>query len=172
MTKFTITLTTAVVSLGLATLAHAENPQTTGSHLPIDVAPPPASDSTGPLTAFTAVGSAQSQSGTVVLGKNFTIGPNQYKDFRLNYSLNAADNIAISIYAPNQSLDESFIIPYFAAPGAYFTAIDLIDCSQFNFSNQGGQVVPVYGSELVVRVFNLFPAARTYTQLMVHWTSK
>ena len=133
--------------------------------------PTPPPDSGAGLSTFTASAQAQAVTAwTVVLAKNVTIQPGHYVDYRLatNYSLDASSNVAISILS-NRNLSGTFIVPYFADPGAVYTAVDLIDCSMFNFSTQGGEVVPVYGTHLVVRIYNLSFQPMTYTQLMVHW---
>jgi hypothetical protein len=165
MTKLMLNVSAAILSLGLAVQANAQYPN-------VDTDPTPTPDSGAGILTYNAVTQAQVvTSGTVVLGKNFVIQPGHYVDYRLGttYDLDVASKVAISVLAANQNLDGSFIVPYFAAPGAIYTAVDLIDCSQFNYYSQGGDVVPVYGSHLVVRVYNLGFQPITYTQLTVHW---
>jgi hypothetical protein len=162
MKKLMLTLSATMIFLGTGIQANAQGPT-------VDNDPPPSSDGG---VGFNAVGPAtvQQSAGTYVLGKNFTIAPGRYADFKLpiTYTLDLSSNVAISIIS-NYGLPGTFIVPYFAAPGAVYTAIDLIDCSQFNFFTQGGAVVPVYGSYLVVRVYNYNFGPVTYSQLMAHW---
>jgi len=165
MKKLMINLSATLFFVSLAVQVSAQSPN-------VDGTPAPAPDSGASFSAVTPGALLQTiTAGTVVIGKNFTITPGHYLDFRLGttYSLDASSDVAISILSANQNLEGTFIVPYFAAPGAFYTAIDLIDCSQFNFFTQGGQVVPVYGTHLVVRVFNLSDRPVTYYQLMVHW---
>ncbi len=143
-----------------------------GQPLQIEGDPVPASDPGTSVSTFNF--SLQPQlptAGTVVIGKNFTIYPGRYADFKLpvNYFLDMAAKVGISILS-GYSLDGTFIVPYFAAPGALYSAVDLIDGSEFAFSNQGGATVPVYGAHLVVRVYNHGQFPVQYKQLSVHWT--
>jgi len=162
MKKLMFTLSTAFLSLGMVVQANAQYPNV-GSD------PAPTSDSGTTVSSAVNI----NISGTVVIGKNFVVQPGRYVDFRLGtpYSLDPASKIAISILAANQNLAGTFIVPYFAAPGAVYTAVDVIDCSQFNFYNQGGDDVPAYGTHLVIRIYNLGDRPVDYTQLMVHWAA-
>jgi len=168
MKKLTITLLNAMFCLGLAVNANAQSvPNVDGNQ-------PPAADSGNGTSSLTANAAAQAvTAGTVVIGKQFTLNPGQYQDFRLgtNYSLDYSSKVAISLLSEGHNLAGTFMVPYFAAPGAIYTAIDLIDCSRFTYSTQGGAVVSVYGSHLVIRVYNLSNRPVTYTQLMVHWSA-
>jgi hypothetical protein len=166
MKKLTITLSAMVFSLGLVVQANAQGPS-------IDTDPPPSQDA-GAGSSFVIPNATQQAvtAGTYVLGRNFIIPPGRYVDFKLptTYSLDWSSHVAISILAPNYALAGTFIVPYFAAPGAFYTAVDLIDCSQFNYFTQGGALVPVYGTYMVVRLYNLSGGPVTYAQLMAHWS--
>jgi hypothetical protein len=165
MKKMMMTLSTMVMFLGMAVQASAQGPS-------VDTDPPPPPDSGSGSSSFTFSAAQQAvTAGTYVLGKNFTIPAGRYVDLKLptTYSLDLSSHVAISILSPNYGLPGTFIVPYFAAPGAVYTAVDVIDCSQFNFFTQGGTVVPVYGSYMVVRVYNFGFGPVTYSQLMVHW---
>ncbi len=164
MTKLMLTFSTAILTLGMAVQANAQTS--------VDNDPAPNPDAGSGTSSFSANALAQvTTTGTVVLGKNFTIQPGHYEDFRLgtNYTLDASSRVAISILAAKYNLPGTYIVPYFAAPGAAYAAVDLIDASGFNFTTQGGNVVWVYGSHLVVRVYNFSDHSITYNQLMVHW---
>ncbi len=168
MKKIMMPFATAVILLGTVVQASAQ------SGVSVDTDPPPPSDGGPGVSSFTLSAAQQAVvAGTYILGKNFTIAPGRYADFKLpiNYSLEFSSQVALSIQS-NYGLPGTFIVPYFAAPGAVYTAADVIDCSQFPFFTQGGEAVPVYGTYLVVRVYNLSPQPVLYRQLMAHWSGR
>jgi len=101
----------------------------------------PAQDGGSGVPALTLSAAQQVvTAGTYVLAKNFTIAPGRYADFKLPtaYSLDLSSQVAISTLS-NYGLPGMFIVPYFAVPGAVCTAVDPIDCSQFNFFTPGAR---------------------------------
>lgn len=167
MKKLTLTLSAAMLSLGLA--AHAQS-------LNVDNDNPPSPDSGAGISSFAAGSTAAAQAvtaGTVSLSRPFTLDSGHYVDLRLatNYALDTASKVAISIVSNKQNLAGTFLVPYFAAPGSTYTAVDAIDCYWFDYYTQGGATVPVYGTHLVVRVYNYSGTRMTYNQVLVRWNS-
>ena len=105
----------------------------------------------------------------IVLAKESTIQPGSFKDYgEVPADFNGANDISVSISAPNSNLTGTTIVVAWAAPEEYFVATDLIKGTTLSSREQGGARVPVYGSALRIFVANDGTAPITIRQLAVY----
>ena len=106
-----------------------------------------------------------------VVAKDSTIQPGAYQDYgEVPIDFSGAENLAVSISAPDANLSGLTILIAWAGPGEYFVVTDYIKggSSAFPSPTMGGARVPVYGSALRILVANDGPAAITIRQLAVY----
>ncbi|MCL4402757.1 MAG: hypothetical protein M1436_08865 [Acidobacteria bacterium] len=93
-----------------------------------------------------------------LLGKNFTIEANGSKVLDSAYDFGGAEGASIAVAAPEDvdiANDKLNIQVWWAVPDAeWYVLQDTISGANFHFANQGGGVVPVYGSYLRVVITN------------------
>ncbi len=107
-----------------------------------------------------------------VLAKDFTLGARSRKVFDAEVDYAGAERLAVAVEAPagNSIGTEKFrILVWWSLPGAdWYVLQDAIDGTEFYFDNQGGAVVPVYGSELRIELRNDGDADLSFHQLTVY----
>jgi len=111
-----------------------------------------------------------------VLGKGFSVGAKQTRSFDSASDFSGATSVSIAVEAPG-SMDignENFrMIVWWSMPELdWFTSQDVVSGKEFYFSNQGGAVIPVYGSELRIEIRNDSENDLTINQLTVYAVSR
>lgn len=107
-----------------------------------------------------------------ILAKDFTLGARSKRVFDAEVDYAGAERLAVAVEAPTgNSLgsDKFKILVWWSLPGADWYALqDAIDGSEFYFDNQGGAVVPVYGSQLRIELRNDGDANLSFHQLTAY----
>ncbi len=107
-----------------------------------------------------------------ILGKDFTIGARSTKVFDATVDYAGAERLALAVEAPvgNSLGNENFrMLVWWSLPGAdWFVLQDAISGEEFYFDNQGGAVVPVYGSQLRVELRNDGDSNLSFHQLTAY----
>lgn len=107
-----------------------------------------------------------------ILGKDFTLGARSKKIFDAEVDYAGAERLALAVEAPvGNSLgsDKFKMLVWWSLPGAdWYVLQDAIAGSEFYFDNQGGAVVPVYGSQLRIELRNDGDADLSFHQLTAY----
>lgn len=107
-----------------------------------------------------------------ILGKDFTIGARSKKIFDATIDLAGAERLALAVEAPvgNSLGNENFrMLVWWSLPGAdWYVLQDAVAGDEFYFDNQGGAVVPVYGSQLRIELRNDGDTSLSFHQLTVY----
>jgi hypothetical protein len=121
--------------------------------------------------AITRSATSYGTSSREVVARDSTIQAGAFQDYgEVPIDFSGAENLAVSITAPNSNLSGLTILIAWAGPGEYFVVTDFIKggSSAFPSSTMGGARVPVYGSALKILVANDGPAPITIRQLAVY----
>ncbi len=107
-----------------------------------------------------------------VVAQGFTIARNTCMDFDSSQDFTGADRVSINIFALNANISATQIIPLFGVPNSPYLGptSDLIDGSNFVYSDGGGGTVSVGGSDLRIRVCNNSKNSMRYDQLTAYAT--
>ncbi len=107
-----------------------------------------------------------------VLAKDFTLGARSRKVFDAAVDYAGAERLAVAVEAPvgnSIGSDKFRILVWWSLPGAdWYVLQDAIAGADFYFDNQGGAVVPVYGSQLRIELRNDGDADLSFHQLTVY----
>lgn len=107
-----------------------------------------------------------------ILGKDFTIGARSKMIFDAAVDYAGAERLAVAVEAPvgNSIGNENFrILVWWSLPGAdWYVLQDAIYGEEFYFDNQGGAVVPVYGSQLRIELRNDGDESLSFHQLTAY----
>ncbi|HWQ53118.1 MAG TPA: hypothetical protein VN442_05500 [Bryobacteraceae bacterium] len=124
--------------------------------------------SEGTVTAGTTV--------TEVLAKSFAVDAGGSRSFDSAGDYSGAQFVSIAIEAPtdvNIGTENFRVIVWWAVPDAeWYTAQDVFSGTTFYFSNQGGMVLPVYGSELRIEIRNDGDQAVSINQVTLYAVTK
>ncbi|MGI8990243.1 MAG: hypothetical protein ACR2I2_11775 [Bryobacteraceae bacterium] len=107
-----------------------------------------------------------------LVAQGFTIAGNTCMDFDSSQDFTGANQVAINIFALNQNISGTQIIPLFGVPNSPYLgpSSDLIDGANFIYSDGGGGTVSVFGSDLRIRVCNNSKNSMRYDQLTAYAT--
>ncbi|MDQ2898395.1 MAG: hypothetical protein M3Y07_01170 [Acidobacteriota bacterium] len=107
-----------------------------------------------------------------LVAQGFTIAGNACMDFDSAQDFTGANQVSINIFALNQNISGTQIIPLFGVPNSPYLgpSSDLIDGQNFIYSDGGGGSVNVGGSDLRIRVCNNSKNSMRYDQLTAYAT--
>ena len=108
-----------------------------------------------------------------ILGQNFTLDAGKSTRIFAKSDFSGASRASFAVYADSKvNISKIQILVWWSLPAADFYAVqDVINASNFPYTNTGGGNVPVYGPQLFVDVINNGDSAVTLQQLTVYAAS-
>ena len=143
-------IATFITALALTTAGIAEEDKLLDRIGDLGKASPTRSKASGSRSA-----AAYGSSIRIVVASESTILPGAFRDYgEIPADFSGAEDVAVSISAPDSNLSGTTILVAWAAPNEYFVVTNKIQGSTLVTNLSGGARVPVYGSALRIIVAN------------------
>jgi len=166
MKRRLILTTLGAAGLGMAAESTAPKEKTASPHSPAPPAKVAAKAGTRSLEATSYTPGLI----TEVIATNFTVPNGQSMRFFAQSDFSGAERASFGVYAdPSVNISKTQYAVWWGVPGAPdYTPQEVINASNFPFTNSGGGNVGVYGTMMFVDVYNNGTAPVTITELVVY----